>query len=350
MNAYPRVDPSQAHTACLRRLLLSIAIVAVTIALAFATSVAHAVQGCAANIDQATPDVDLIDNADATVTHSTTGLMWKQCSEGMSGAGCATGTASALTWANAQAAATTANGANFANHNDWRLPNLNELQSIVETACHDPSINLTRFPKTTVNAYWSSTDYQFSPTFVWGANFSVGQAMLDAKTATHNVRLVRGGKAFNEFDSTVPGSTSASGASSTGTGTISASFTGGGAGCGFGNSQFVAPEAPPPYGVTLPHGLFDFTAYNCTAASSLAFTITYPTTLPANTVYWKYGATAGNATPHWYILPATIAGTQVQFTIVDGQLGDDDATANGRITDPGGPGSDHIFGNGFDGA
>lgn len=52
----------------------------------------------------------------------------------------------------------------------------------------------------------------------------------------------------------------------------------------------------------------------------------------------KYGPTAGNPTPHWYQLPATIAGDTVTFSITDGGLGDDDLTANGTIVDQGGPG------------
>ncbi len=67
-------------------------------------------------------------------------------------------------------------------------------------------------------------------------------------------------------------------------------------------------------------------------------TITYPTALPAGTVYWKYGPTPGNASPTWYKMPATLAGNTATFTITDGGLGDDDLTANGSIVDQGGPG------------
>lgn len=45
--------------------------------------------------------------------------------------------------------------------------------------------------------------------------------------------------------------------------------------------------------------------------------------------------------PHWYmyILPATVAGNTVTFTITDGGLGDDDLTPNGAIFDQGGAGA-----------
>jgi hypothetical protein len=88
-----------------------------------------------------------------------------------------------------------------------------------------------------------------------------------------------------------------------------------------------------------PHGLFDFTLGGCTAASTITMTIVYPAALVAGTQYWKYGPTAANPGGGWYVLPATIAGSTVVFTITDGGLGDDDLLANGTIVDQGGPGN-----------
>jgi hypothetical protein len=94
----------------------------------------------------------------------------------------------------------------------------------------------------------------------------------------------------------------------------------------------VAPDA-----TAFPHGLFNFTTSNCTVGAALTFTIAYPAALPPGTQYMKYGPTAAQPSPHWYVLPATIAGNTVTFTITDGGLGDDDLTANGTIVDQGGP-------------
>lgn len=135
--------------------------------------------------------------------------------------------------------------------------------------------------------------------------------------------------------------------SATGTGNITASFTGGGATCSFSGQQFIGmppggpplPPTAPPGAIGFPHGLFAFTTINCTPGSTLAFTITYPQALPPGTQYWKYGPEPGNATPHWYVLPATVTGTVATFNITDGAQGDDDLAANGTIVDQGGPGS-----------
>lgn len=129
-------------------------------------------------------------------------------------------------------------------------------------------------------------------------------------------------------------------------GMATASFTGGGTTCSYTSAAFIpltgAPRSPPagtaPSGYDFPYGLFDFTIAGCTPGSTLTFTIAYRNPLPQDTVYWKYGPTAADATPHWYKLPVTIAGNTATFSITDGGLGDDDLTANGGIVDQGGPG------------
>jgi hypothetical protein len=122
------------------------------------------------------------------------------------------------------------------------------------------------------------------------------------------------------------------------TGTVT--LSGGGAGCSFGNAAFIAvPPLIPPPATNFPFGLFDFTATGCNVGSTITVQIVYSQALPPNTQYWKYGPTPQNTIPHWYILPgATVNGTTVTFTIQDGQIGDDDLTANGIIVEPGGPG------------
>jgi len=81
------------------------------------------VQTCPPGNPRIAPDSRYSDNGNGTVTDHHTGLMWKQCSEGQSGAACS-GSVTTMRWAAALAA-----GANssFAGFNDWRLPNTKEL-------------------------------------------------------------------------------------------------------------------------------------------------------------------------------------------------------------------------------
>ena len=68
---------------------------------------------------EATPTSAFIANGNGTLTHSLTGLMWKQCAQGQSGASC-TGNATTMNWRAALAASVAdATGG----YNDWRLPN-----------------------------------------------------------------------------------------------------------------------------------------------------------------------------------------------------------------------------------
>ena len=106
-----------------------------------------------------------------------------------------------------------------------------------------------------------------------------------------------------------------------------------------------SPASAPPAGVAFPHGLFDFVLIGGTPGTAATVTITYPAPLASGAVYWKFGPTpeghhcTGDACnePHWYPFPAQLSGNTATLTIVDGGLGDDDLTENGRIVDQGGP-------------
>jgi len=153
-----------------------------------------AAQTCVGTITASTPTADFVDNGNGTVTHTKTGLMWKQCSEGLSGAGCAAGTATTYTWQGALQAAQALNaGGGFVGFTDWRVPNIKELNSIVENQCINPAVNATIFPATVSNSYWSASPYAGFATYEWNVCFDVGCNGVNIKTFTLYVRLVRGG-------------------------------------------------------------------------------------------------------------------------------------------------------------
>ncbi len=166
--------------------------IAIAVSLGLGTHTAFAVQTCKTSIIASTPDSDFIDNQDGTVTHKTTGLMWKKCSEGfeLSGTNClpVTGAAAKKNWKQALEAA---NSATFAGHSDWRLPNIIELGSIVEVACHSPAINLAIFPNTISDFYWSSSPNADNYNDAWGVYFSNGGYDFIGKDGKRRVRLVR---------------------------------------------------------------------------------------------------------------------------------------------------------------
>jgi len=121
-------------------------------------------------------------------------------------------------------------------------------------------------------------------------------------------------------------------------GPASATFTGGGALCRFDTAAtgFEAAPAQPPAGQTMPQGAFRFRLTGCDVGALVTMTVTWPEPV---TGYTKYGKASRTATQDSYFAPASLAinGSAVSFTVTDGELGDDDWTADGHITDPSGP-------------
>ncbi|WP_172399790.1 DUF1566 domain-containing protein [Geothermobacter hydrogeniphilus] len=150
-----------------------------------------------ASITASTPTSRFTDNGDGTLVDSVTELMWKKCTEGQSynatTFGC-DGSAVNYTWQGAlQQTSAVNNGGGFAGHVDWRLPNIKELNSIVERQCVDPVINLDIFPATPSSFFWSASP-SAGDTGAWFVDFYNGFDSIDIKSNEYGVRLVRGGQ------------------------------------------------------------------------------------------------------------------------------------------------------------
>ncbi|PJZ53688.1 DUF1566 domain-containing protein [Leptospira adleri] len=128
------------------------------------------------------------DNGDATITDVNTGLIWAQCSAGLSGIGCATGIVSSPNWTNALL---TCNSLSLAGR-VWRLPSVNELRSLTNLSLQNPILNSTYFPGTFNGNYWTSTTYT-NPVNAWSIDFGQGFVDSIAKGATAAVRCVTTG-------------------------------------------------------------------------------------------------------------------------------------------------------------
>ena len=147
------------------------------------------------SIPASTPDSQLQDNGDGTITDTKTGLIWKQCLEGQSGNTCASGSAEQLTWPQAlQRAQTVNSGGGFAGASDWRVPTIKELRSLVEEQCQGPAINLTRFPNPGSSFVWSSSAAAGEAGYAWGVDFGYGGTGWGNKNSGYQLRLVRSGQ------------------------------------------------------------------------------------------------------------------------------------------------------------
>jgi len=82
----------------------------------------------------------------------------------------------------------------FANRNDWRLPNVNELQSLVDYTQHSPALHSDIAEYFQSAIYWSSSPDVWYLNFAWYVSFAAGSVRSDATWLwMYPVVCVRGG-------------------------------------------------------------------------------------------------------------------------------------------------------------
>jgi hypothetical protein len=146
-------------------------------------------QNCKESVPATGPDSSFAIHSDGTVTDITTGLMWMRCSIGQKWDGkTCSGTAAKFSWAEGLKAA---GSHEFAGRRDWRLPNKNELESVVEGRCFFPAINGRVFPATPTAFFWSSSPYAALSSGAWSVDFGSGAVNASIKSGLNHIRLVR---------------------------------------------------------------------------------------------------------------------------------------------------------------
>lgn len=135
--------------------------------------------------------VYVIDSVNGTVTDTRTGLMWDRCPLGVSGVNC-TAFPPSFNWQAALNAAATVG--TYKGFNNWRLPNRNELASLVDECKLNPTINDVAFPGSLSFPFWSSSPSAFDAASAWRVDFEQGGTFVDLRSNTNRVRLVRSGQ------------------------------------------------------------------------------------------------------------------------------------------------------------
>lgn len=149
-----------------------------------------------------------LDNGDGTITDVQTNLMWKRCNQGQewNGTTCI-GEANAITWKDAMLYSAQGTWSAFAGYSNWRVPNKDELLSLVYcsngeptlwnntgNACkgeyQQPTIEQMAFPGTPKNWFWTSSPHD--KMLAWMVDFEGGSATYSFFTSYgHAIRLVR---------------------------------------------------------------------------------------------------------------------------------------------------------------
>ena len=122
---------------------------------------------------------ELIDHGNGTVSDHSTGLMWQQ-----------SGPDQKMTWEEALEYCETHS---MEGYDDWRLPNVKELQSISSFLFVQPAVESSIFPDMESEAYWASTTMlePENSSKAWMTDFRFGIVSYKEKTEYHYVMAAR---------------------------------------------------------------------------------------------------------------------------------------------------------------
>ncbi len=135
----------------------------------------------------------LVGASDYITTDNNTGLIWKSCNEGKSGALCATGSNSSISNATASSNCSALNsGAGYGNRTDWRLPTAEELGTILIYTGTNPATFTTYFPVASGSGNWSSTVDGSNTLNAIYVSFTDGTYGSTTKTNNNDVRCAAG--------------------------------------------------------------------------------------------------------------------------------------------------------------
>ncbi len=125
----------------------------------------------------------------AEVFDTQTGLIWRRCVEGMkwNGKTCVGYPFGGMLVESLQRAASEAR----LTGKNWRLPNIKELGSLIDTSQPDLAIDLTVFPETPNDQMWSSSPYALDAFFGWAVHFYYGSSYYTYLEDIAMMRLVR---------------------------------------------------------------------------------------------------------------------------------------------------------------
>lgn len=123
------------------------------------------------------------ENKNGTVTDRLSGLTWTRNADKANGV---------VDWEQAVSGATACADGGFT---DWRLPNRNELESLVDLGRYHPALP-EGHPFTGVQSsyYWTSTTPANNDDHAWVIHFYIGMMTHDDKGGSHYVWYVRGGQ------------------------------------------------------------------------------------------------------------------------------------------------------------
>ena len=158
------------------------------------TVTVQADQTCRSNLKESTPTSRFVFSENGTVTDTETKIIWMRCALGQTWDGkTCTGNAREYSWQEARDAVAELNSDTFGEPTSWRLPLVPELASIVERKCFQPRVNLSVFPATPSNAFWTGMEKKGSSEQAYTIDFGRGKVTPSKKTSVGPIRLMHDG-------------------------------------------------------------------------------------------------------------------------------------------------------------
>lgn len=137
----------------------------------------------------ALPSPRFTDNYDGSVTDNLTGLVWLKNASADS----------PKTWADAVVFCNDLESGSYGLADgslagDWRLPNVRELQSLLDYSNISPVLPSGHpFSNLQSNVYWTSTTFVGQELYAWGVNLDSGVVEINYKTQSYPILAVRDG-------------------------------------------------------------------------------------------------------------------------------------------------------------
>jgi hypothetical protein len=130
------------------------------------------------------------DNGDGTITDNLTGLMWVKDPSELYGPWGSPGMPNTMSWYDA---INNCENLEHAGYTDWRLPNIRELESLINFGTYGNVIDGMYFPNAQSSGYWSSTLLEPYDYYGWFIYFYDGMRGVEDRNYYEYVRPVRGG-------------------------------------------------------------------------------------------------------------------------------------------------------------
>jgi len=139
------------------------------------------------------PGSRFLSNADTSITDSLTNLTWSPNGNNDGPSQCTPGVTK--TWQGALDFVSCMNAYSYLGRTDWRLPNINELQSLMANSGQSSIqawLETNGFVTVKLGNYWTSTTFATTKTSAWSVNAVDGSRSISSKAGTNNLLAVRG--------------------------------------------------------------------------------------------------------------------------------------------------------------